>query len=250
MLLALFSFLAGVLTVASPCVLPVLPILLSGTVGGRARPYGIIFGFALSFTFFTLFLSAIVRGLGVPADVLRGFSILLLIGFGLVLAVPALHDWFETRASRLVPQGRPRGSERPGLWGGVLIGATLGLLWTPCVGPILASVISLALSGQVTAQAAGITLAFSLGTALPMWLIMLGGRGLLNRIPWLLHHLGRVQQAFGALLVVFAVGMAFGADRRVQAWVLDTFPNYAASLSSIEDRASVRNALKGVQAGP
>ena len=89
-----FAFLSGILTVASPCVLPVLPFLLSGSIGGKSRPYGIIAGFIASFTVFTLFLSAIVQALGVSPDALRLVSVGLLLMFGLVLCVPQLHTSF------------------------------------------------------------------------------------------------------------------------------------------------------------
>ncbi len=240
-----FAFLAGVLTIASPCVLPVLPILLSGTVGGRARPYGILLGFLASFVAFTLFLSSLTRLLGVPADVLRGLSIGLLIVFGLALAVPGLNRWYERLSSRLISGTVPNVSspQRPGFAGGVMVGATLGLLWTPCVGPILASVITLAASGSVTLGAATVTLAYALGAAGPMLAIMLGGRQVLGRVPWLLSNLGGVQRGFGALMIVFALAMFWGADRQLQSWFLDTFPGYASGLFAVEERGAVQREL-------
>ena len=237
----LLAFLSGVVTVASPCVLPVLPFLLSGSIGGRLRPFGIIGGFILSFTLFTLFLSSIVGALGVSPDLMRNVSIALLAGFGLTLVVPALHAAFERASSRsLTNMQQVQGD---GFFGGILVGATLGLLWTPCVGPIMASVFTLALSGNVTGTAAFVTLAFSLGTAIPMLAVMLGGRGLLNRIPWVLQNLGRVQRGFGVVLVVFAVGLFFNVDRSFQTWVLDTFPGYSDFLTSLEG-AAPKDALK------
>ncbi|WP_299430180.1 cytochrome c biogenesis CcdA family protein [uncultured Meiothermus sp.] len=232
MLTALFAFLSGIVTVASPCVLPVLPFLLSGAVGGRLRPYGIILGFVASFTVVTLFLSALVTTLNIPPDTLRYVSIALLLGFGLVLWVPALHKGFEGLSSRsLSKMPLVQGN---GFWGGTAVGATLGVLWTPCVGPIMAGVITLALSGSVNGQAALVTLAFSLGTALPMLAVMLGGRRLLGRIPGLMNNLSGVQRGFGVVMVLFAMGFFFGLDRSFQTWVLDTFPGYADFLTRLE----------------
>jgi cytochrome c biogenesis protein CcdA len=127
-----------------------------------------------------------------------------------------------------------------GFWGGAAVGATLGVLWTPCVGPIMASVITLALSGQVTGQAAFVTVAFSIGTAIPMLLVMLGGRKLLNRIPWLMNRLPQVQRGFGVLMVLFAVAFFFNVDRSIQTWVLDTFPGYSDFLTGLEGQAPVK----------
>ncbi|WP_337867866.1 cytochrome c biogenesis CcdA family protein [Meiothermus sp.] len=232
MLTAFFAFLSGMVTVASPCVLPVLPFLLSGAVGGRLRPYGIILGFITSFTVVTLFLSAIVTALNIPPDTLRHVSIALLLGFGLVLLVPSLHKGFEGLTSRSLSSMKQ--VQGDGFGGGMAVGATLGVLWTPCVGPIMASVITLALSGSVTGQAALVTLAFSLGTAIPMLAVMLGGRRLLNRVPGLMNNLPRIQRGFGLVMVLFAVGFFFGLDRSFQTWVLDVFPGYADFLTRLE----------------
>src|SRR3990167_2543436 len=157
-LLIVFAFLAGIVTILSPCILPVLPIILSSTVGGKesgkSRPIGVIIGFVVSFTFFTLFLSLIVQLSRIPADSLRFTSIIVIAGF--------------------------------------VIGLSLGLLWTPCVGPILASVIALAITGTVTLNAFIITFAYSLGTAIPMFLIMIGGQNILRKVPWLLANTGKI----------------------------------------------------------
>jgi cytochrome c-type biogenesis protein len=235
-----FAFLSGMITVASPCVLPVLPFLLSGSIGGRARPYGIIAGFVVSFTLVTLFLGAVVQFLGVSPDALRMVSVVMLVTFGLLLAVPFLHQFYERFSGAALAgvqsniQSSAASTTNQGFVGGLMVGLTLGLLWTPCVGPIMASVITLALSGSVTAQAVATTLAFSLGTALPMLAVMLGGRKLLGRIPALMQNLGRVQQGFGVVLVIFAVGIGFGYDRAFQSWFLDTFPGYSDALTKFE----------------
>jgi cytochrome c-type biogenesis protein len=234
-----FAFLSGIVTVASPCVLPVLPFLLSGAIGGRARPYGIITGFIASFTLFTLFLSSLVQATGISSDTLRLVSVGFLLAFGLVLAIPPLHAWYERVSSGAMNNlSRLGQSNQNGFGGGVMVGATLGLLWTPCVGPIMASVITLALSNNITAQAFITTLAFSLGTAIPMLAVMLGGRKLLTSAGWLMNNLSRVQRGFGVVLVIFALGIGFNFDRAFQTWVLDTFPGYADFLVGLEEVGS------------
>ena len=240
MLLLLVAFLGGVLTVLSPCVLPVLPVLLSGTVGGRGRPLGIIAGFIGSFVLLTLFLASVVGALNLSPDLIRWVATLLLLGFGLTLAVPALQHRFELAVSRALPQRRP--GDRDGFLGGVIVGVTLGVVWTPCVGPILASMTTLALSGQVTGFAFGATLAYALGVAVPMLAVMLGGRRLLHR-PALLGRLGQLQQVFGAVLVVFAVGMAFGVDRQVQTLLVERLP-VLDRLTFLEETDAVQRQLE------
>ncbi|GHF39512.1 cytochrome c biogenesis protein CcdA [Deinococcus metalli] len=239
MLLIVVAFLGGVLTVLSPCVLPVLPVLLSGTVGGRGRPLGIITGFTASFVLLTLFFASVVSALNLSPDAVRWAAVALLLGFGVTLAVPALHTRFELMASRVLPQRR--GPDGAGFLGGVLVGVTLGVIWTPCVGPILASVTTLALSGQVTAFAALVTLAYTLGVALPMLGVMWGGRRLLHR-PALLGRLNTVQQAFGVILVLFAIGMVYGADRRFETYLVESVPALQ-NLTFLEQTAAVQTEL-------
>lgn len=241
MLLLLVAFLGGLLTVLSPCVLPVLPVLLSGTVGGRGRPLGIISGFIGSFVLLTLFLASVVSALSLSPDVLRWGAVALLFGFGLTLALPALHARFEAFAARALPQRRAAG-QPDGFVGGVLVGVTLGVVWTPCVGPILASVTTLALSGQVTAFAAAVTLAYALGVAAPMLGVMWGGRKLLHR-PALLDRLDGAQRVFGAVLVLFSVGMVFGLDRQLQTQLVERLP-FLQQLTFLEETTAVQDGLR------
>ncbi len=241
-ILILFAFLAGIVTILSPCILPILPVILASSTTGQTdhrRPYGIVFGFVLSFTFFTLFLSTLVKAFGIPADSLRSISILVIAGFGLSLLIPAIQLFIESLFARLA-NFIPSTSGKSGFGGGVAIGLSLGLLWTPCVGPILASVISLAITGTVTTDAFFITLAYSLGTAIPMYLIIIFGRNLFTKIPWLLANTATIQRGFGVAMIATAVGIYAGVDRTFQTYVLTKFPGYGAGLTKFEDRAFVQ----------
>ncbi len=248
-LIIAFAFLAGVVTILSPCILPVLPIILSSTIDGHAvhksRPWGVVAGFVASFTFFTLFLTSIVRLSGIPADSLRLVSVFVIAGFGVSLLIPKFQLYFEFIFSKLagfVPQTRGR----TGFAGGLLVGLSLGLLWTPCVGPILASVISLAITGTVTINALFITLAYSIGTGVPMFLIMYAGQSALKKVPWLIASTPRIQKAFGVVMIATAIGILAQADRKFQSYILDTFPQYGIGLTQIEDIAPVRKALEKI----
>ncbi len=247
-----FAFVSGIITILSPCILPVLPIVLSGSVGGgKARPFGVLAGFVVSFTVFTLTLSAIVRALRIPTDALRVVAVVLIGLFGIVMLVPKLRDWFEMLTSRIASRGSTTSSvttgKSPGFWSGLVVGVSLGLVWTPCVGPIMASVISLALTQQVSGDSVLITLAYTLGTSIPMLAVMLGGRALLARVPALTRNTANIQKGFGVLMIVMAVAIGFGWDRRFQAAILSAFPNYGAGLTAIEKAPSVHTALKTLQ---
>jgi cytochrome c biogenesis protein CcdA/thiol-disulfide isomerase/thioredoxin len=251
LLLIIFAFIAGIVTILSPCILPILPIVLSSSVdtSGKRRPLGVVVGFVASFTFFTLFLSLIVKFSGIPAESLRYISVFILILFGLSFLIPTVQNWLEQLFSKLASYA-PSSQGRHGFVGGIVIGLSLGLLWTPCVGPILASVISLAISGAVTVQAFLITLAYASGTAIPMFMIMLAGSTALQKVPWLLQNTSRIQKVFGILMILTALGIFFNLDRRFQSYVLTTFPTYGVGLTKIEDNEAVRNALEALGQKP
>jgi methionine-R-sulfoxide reductase len=242
LVLPFFAFLSGIVTILSPCILPVLPLVLSGSVGGKRKPVGVVLGFVLSFSLFTLILSTLVQALQISAQTMRMAAILIIILFGFVLLIPKLQEKFELAASRLVSQKQNK--QRNGLTGGILLGASLGLLWTPCVGPIMASVISLAISQQVDGGSAVIVLSYSLGTSIPMFGIMLGGRNLIKRFPGLSKNTGRIQRVFGILMIIVGLSLYFGLDRKFQTLILKTFPSYGSSITAIEENKFIERALQ------
>lgn len=251
-LLIAFAFIAGIVTVLSPCILPVLPIVLSSTVGGKeigkARPLGVVVGFILGFTFFTLFLSTIVSFLRIPADSLRLFAVIVIAIFGVSFLIPQFQVFLEklfSLFSRFIPQGGNKNGQ--GFWSGLIIGLSIGLLWTPCVGPILASVISLAITGTITLSAIIITLAYAMGTAIPLLIVLIGGQQLLRKVPWLLKNTGNIQKGFGIVMILTAIAIFYNYDRIFQTFILNTFPQYGIGLTRFEDTEQIREQLKTVQ---
>lgn len=244
-----FAFLAGIVTILSPCILPILPIVLSSSIGDKktnlSRPIGVVVGFIASFTFFTLFLSTIVQLSGIPANALRVLSVVIIALLGVSMLIPKFQLLTEQLFSRLAAL-MPRTQAQPGFVAGIVVGLSLGLLWTPCVGPILASVISLAITGTVTLNTFFITFAYALGTAIPMFLIIVGGRSLLNKVPWLLANTGKIQKAFGVIMMLTAVAIFTNVDRRFQTFVLNTFPQYGVGLTKFEDNAIVQKQLEAL----
>jgi len=245
-----FAFIAGFVTILSPCILPILPIVLSGGISNdKNRPLGIVLGFVLSFTFFTLFLSSLVKLTGISPDFLRGLSVVIIFGFGLSLLIPRFQYYLEIVFSMLSNKVKTKGT-RSGFFGGILLGLSLGLIWTPCVGPIIASVITLAASSTVTSASVIITIAYSLGTAIPMLLITYGGRALLQKNFWLVKNTVKIQKIFGVLMMITAVGIFFNIDRSFQAYVLEVFPQYGTNLTKIEDNKIVREELQQLKDSP
>ncbi len=209
LILILFAFLAGIVTVLSPCILPILPAILgAGTLQGKLRPIGIITGLVVSFSFFTLALTAIVHATGIPPNVLRYAAIVLIFLFGLVMLFPRLSNAFAQWTASIASIGQKIPS-KSGFWGGVIFGVALGLLWTPCAGPILASITTLVATRAITASAVILTLVYSLGAALPLFLIAYGSSRILRSSQYLSKHSEGIRQFFGAIMILLALVLAF-----------------------------------------
>ncbi len=161
LLLLAIGFVAGVVTALSPCVLPVLPIVLAGGATGR-RPLAIVAGIVVSFTVFTLFAAWLLDLLGLPEDVLRNLAIALLFLVALTLLVPQVGEWLARPLQFLT---RRRGGD---LGGGFLLGASLGLVFVPCAGPVLAAVTVIAARRDVGLDSLLLTLSYAIGAAVPM----------------------------------------------------------------------------------
>ena len=221
-LLILFGFLAGAATAVSPCVLPVLPVALSaGATGGHRRPLGIVAGLTVSFTFAIVALVYLISALGLPNELLRDLAIAVLIVFGVVLMVPSLADRLEARLSGFAGRfGGPR-SGGEGFWSGTLVGASLGIVYAPCAGPILAGVITVTASQSFNAGRLAVAFAYGLGSAAVLYLLMLGGR----RVVAPLRRRGpALQIATGAVMVVVALAMLGRYDVRFQERIAADLP--------------------------
>src|SRR3954469_4767079 len=244
-LLILFAFVAGVGTALSPCVLPVLPIALSaGATGGRRRPLGIVTGLALSFTFVTVALVYVIHALGLPNDLLRTVAIVGLILFGLALAIPPVGDRLEAWLQRSAP-ARSRKRRGDGFGSGLLVGFGLGAVYTPCAGPILAGVITLSASQTFTAGRLATALAYGIGSAVALYVLMLGGRRLTRRLA---RRSGRVQQGLGVVMAVVGVLMLANLDTRFQNAVAADLPSFLVNPNGgVEKSAHVSKALADVR---
>jgi len=242
-ILTSFAFLAGIVTVLSPCVLPILPILLSAGIDqSRSRPYGIIIGLIASFSFFTLALTALVAATGISPDFLRWLAIILIMFFGLTMLVPQLGMWFEIITAKIARAGSGVQEQSThagsGFFGGLILGIALGLLWTPCAGPILASITTLAATHAVNWHAVLITIAYSSGAGIAMLAIMYGGSKLTNFIA---PHSQQVRQIFGALMILGALAIALHADIIFQQLAVKYFP-----MVTIDDNELVKKELTTV----
>jgi cytochrome c biogenesis protein CcdA/thiol-disulfide isomerase/thioredoxin len=245
-LLMLFGFVAGAATALSPCVLPVLPIALSaGATGGRRRPLGIVVGLAVSFTFATVALVYVISALGLPNDLLRKLAIVVLLVFGVTLMVPPLAARVEAWLSRFASRAGVAGGGGDGFWSGTAVGASLGLVYAPCAGPILAGVVTVSASQSFAAGRLAVALSYGIGSAVVLYFLMLGGR----RVVAPLARRGPgLQVAMGAVMVVVALAMLQNYDVRFQSSIASDLPSFLVNPThGLEDTAAARSALSEVR---
>jgi cytochrome c biogenesis protein CcdA/thiol-disulfide isomerase/thioredoxin len=239
-ILLLVGFAAGFATAISPCVLPVLPILLAGGAsGGKRRPYAIVSGLVLSFVAFTLGGAWLLDQLGLPKDFLRNLAIALLFVVAATLAFPRFGDLLARPFYRL--------TRRPStdLGGGFLLGASLGLVFVPCAGPVLAVISVLAATAEVGGRLILLTASYAVGAAVPMLAIALGGRAGAG-MSALRPHAEAVRRGLGVVVALTALAIAFNVDRHFQTAV----PDYTKKLQGwFEENSSASRELDSLHGG-
>jgi cytochrome c biogenesis protein CcdA/thiol-disulfide isomerase/thioredoxin len=227
---------AGFITAISPCVLPVLPIIFAGgATGGRRKPFAIIAGLVLSFSAFTLFGVWLLKRLGLPEDVLRDIAIGLLFLVAATLLFPKVEELVQRPFLRL--------TRRPGgdLGGGFLLGASLGLVFVPCAGPVLAAITVVGATQEVGARSIVLTFAYAVGAAIPMLLVAFGGRSAMNALR---PHAHRIRQGLGVVVALTALAIALNVDRHFQTAI----PGYTEALQEkVEQSDRAQSELRKVR---
>ena len=216
--LALF---AGILTIAAPCTLPVLPILLGASIGrsAGARPAFIAAGFVASFAFVALALNAVATALHFDPDVLRTAGLVLLVIFGALMIWPAATAGLAGAGAALHPNTIARTN-----LGGFVLGTTLGLIWTPRAGPVLGAILTAIATSPDRAHGALLLLTYSIGAALPMLAVAYGGQAISTRLRRVAPYTARLQQAFGVIVIAFALSAFLQYDAIALAWLAQFFP--------------------------
>lgn len=203
------AFVEGLGLAFSPCILPILPLILAGgATGSRRKPFGIILGFIVFFTIFALISRQILSVFGLAQDTLQTASFVLLMVFGLIMLVPFLEEKFSrltqgvaNRAQNLGNTGLASGD---GFKGGVVLGGLIGLVWTPCAGPIMAAALLQVLQSKTDLDAVAVIVAFALGAAVPMLVIALASKAIIARVRGLNNHTTGIRRAMGVLLIAVA----------------------------------------------
>lgn len=228
MLQIIFAFLAGILTIASPCILPLLPILLGVSVGqkSRTRPLWIVVGFVLVFSLAALALSLLAQHTGLNPNTVRTAGIIVLAIFGLSMIWSGLFDALAMRMNSITAKASQIGGTGSGNAGGFILGMTLGIIWTPCAGPVLGSVLALIALQKEIATAGILVVAYALGAGIPMLIIAYGGQYLSERVSGIARYSRLIQQIFGAIIIVLAILLYFNYDTLIYAKILQYYPSF------------------------
>lgn len=256
LLLVAIGLLAGLITGVSPCVLPVLPVLFFAggspsapdadgpvpTHAGLWRSTRVIAGVILSFSVLTLLGTTILRAIGLPLDFLRwaGLVVLVLVGLGLVF--PPLQELLQ-RPFRNLPKALRRGRSHHPDGGGFLLGLAVGTLYVPCAGPVLAAISIAGSSGRVSGGIAALTIAFSIGVAIPLFAFAMAGAGISRRLAVYRRRSRRFRIAGGTVMVLLAVALTFNLTDGLQRAV----PAYTQALQDgLENNTAAQQALAGL----
>ena len=230
------GLLAGALSTLSPCVLPLVPVLLAAAASAhRWGALALGAGLALSFTLIGIFLATLGASLGLDPETFRIIGAVILATFGLVLLAPRLQDLFARMTSALSNSGNQLLSRITigGLTGQLIVGALLGVVWSPCVGPTLGAATTLASQGKNLAQIALLMLLFGLGAAAPLVLLGSLSRASMIRIRGRLLNVGKYgKQLFGFTLVLLGVLIATGTDKSFEAWILNRTPEWLTEVTT------------------
>jgi cytochrome c biogenesis protein CcdA/thiol-disulfide isomerase/thioredoxin len=233
------AFVAGIVTAVSPCVLPVLPIVLAGgATGGKRRPYAIVAGLVASFTVFTLTAAALLSALGLPDDLLRNLAIAVVVVVGVSLLWAPLGELLSRPFQRL-------SRRHPGDVGGFVLGVSLGLIFTPCAGPVIGAVATVAATRDLGVEAVLITLAYGLGAGLVLLGVAIGAQRGMSLAP-VRAYAPVIRRALGVAVLAVAALMIYGVDRDLRTRV----PEYTQALQALEESAAAQTELEDLVGAP
>lgn len=228
MLEILIALLAGILTIAAQCILPLLPIILGASIGqtNKQRPLFITLGFILSFAVLSLTLSFIIQTLHLSPDFLRNFAVALLFFFGFIMIWPRPFEMLMQYASGFINKANQVGTQAgSGNWGGFVLGVVLGIIWAPCAGPVLGSILTLIALKQDLVRASILLLAYSIGAGIPMLIIAYGGQYVTTKVRAISNYSALLQQIFGVIIILLAIAIFLQYDTLLIAKLTEYFPS-------------------------
>ena len=230
-----WAYIAGLLTLINPCVLPLLPIIIASAMQHtRWGPVALATGLIISFTAVGVLVTAFGHLIGLTPERLNSIAAFLMIAFGVILLIPKLSDFFSRLATPLAggANTRMQSVEGAGLGGQLMIGVLLGAVWAPCIGPTLGGAIGLAASGEGLGQAAITMLFFGFGVATVLLALAYGSREvLLKRRNRMMGAMPWARPLMGGVLLVVGLALVFRVNHAIDIWLLDHMPAWLQDLS-------------------
>lgn len=203
-----------------------------------------------SFAVLTLTISYLVSVLKFDPGILRIFAVLVIGFLGLTLVVPVLSGKLEAFVSRVSGRfGNTIGNSNQGFGSGFAVGAALGIVWTPCAGPILATIATLAATKTVNFGIVIVTVVYIIGVGIPLFFFALASSHIFNRTRILNKYTAKIQQVFGIVMILTALAIYTNYDKVLQAKLLDAFPSYSIFLNQLETSGNVQQKLDELKKG-
>ena len=231
----MLAYLAGLLTLINPCVLPVLPIVLASSLHrDRRAPAALAAGMSLSFVTLGLGVTALGPALGFDTDSVARMAALAMAGFGMVMLLPALSGRFSTATAGFAARADTQfdSASGAGLGGQVLSGALLGAVWSPCISPTLGAAIALASTGESLGRAGAIMAGFALGVSTLILALGYGAKSAIRRRQTLLRGLAdRARPVMGVTFVAVGLALWFGLHHGVERWLIEALPAWLIDFS-------------------
>ncbi len=231
------AFLAGILTVTTPCILPILPPMLAGSIGHRLRPLFIVAGSAVTFTLMGGLFSLIGLAGGEYSEIFRLVFIFAILGFGATMVDNDINEIYVRYSSRAVNrmlglfkrgpgfQSQTSDGKDRGLAGAFGLGLALGIVWIPCVGPILGTVLAFAAYQGNLYMGSTLLFVYAIGLGIPLLLIAYGGKHVASRMEWAKRHSEHARKFAGWVLILTGVAMIFGIDKLIQEFLIPYLPS-------------------------
>lgn len=226
-----FAFLAGIFTVALPCIIPLLPGILAGSLDKRRlRPLGVTLGIIISFTVTGTVFGIFLNFFGLSQPILRNIAIFFLLIFGWAMIFPIIYErvfGMIRKWRKKISADQERAIDAPrkeGFWSAMALGASLGLVWTPCAGPILGLMFTFALMTESILKTGILFFVYSLGVGIPLLLLAYGGQTIFLKMKILSQNTLFIKRIAGMVLILWAFLMLLDFDRALQTWLVPFFP--------------------------
>ncbi len=247
LILFFFAFLSGLVTIAAPCIWPLLPIVLSSSaLSGHKRPIGLTLGVLLSFGIITLSISYLVKLFGFDANVLRIVAVIILLFLGATMVFPPLTRIVEGFVSRLAGRFGSTNTNT-GFWPGFVSGLALGVVWAPCAGPILATIATLSATRAVGFSIILVTVFYLVGIGIPLFIFSYAGQKIIQKSRVFNKYTGNVQKVFGVIIILTALLIFSNYDKVIEANLLNAFPSYSNLINGLEGNNLVTNELSKIK---